>query len=115
MLTNFIHSSLMRNEIFMSSHIHAHEAWMSDGWTGDCDMHFLCAGIPEQLDQWTHRISTHDAVIDHDDAPIQHVFSDHIELQSHATPAQRIRGLDECSSNVSVFYEAIVIWNSTLF
>ncbi len=114
MPTNFIHGSLMSNEIFMPSHIHAHETGMSDGRTGDRDMYFLCAGIPQQLDQWTHCISTHDAVIDHDDTPIQHIFLDHVEFQRHPTFSQRIRRLDECSSDISILDEAIVIWNPTL-
>ena len=108
---NFFYTQPVSDQIVVLSHIHTHETGVADGRAGDAQVNFTRSGVAQHLQQRARRIAAHNAVIDHHQAAVTHIFFDHVEFQRHTLLAQRVGRLDKSAPNIAVLDEAIVIGN----
>ncbi len=88
MMADLSHSFPVSNQVFIFTHVDAHETWVGDRRAGDAHVHFSGASLAQQVHQRPSRVAAHDAVIDHHYSLINHIFHDHIELERHTLFAQ---------------------------
>ena len=88
-------------------------ARVCDGWAGDAQVHFGCPCITNECDESARGGAAHQRVINHDHALALEVFIQRVELHGHTFVAHRLRWLDKCATDITVFDQAVVIGNAT--
>ena len=77
-------------------------------------MHFLCACVADELDQTSHRGTTHDGVINHDNALALNRAAQGIELQTYRALTLVLTGLNEGTANITILNQTHAVGNARI-